>query len=543
MKIKWFIVALGLAFLFSCAHKTPRPEYWPTEDWKTSTPEAQGVDSALLAAAIEPLITDPAANLHSLILIRNGYVIVEWYAPGHDSGTLHNLHSATKSFTATLIGTAVRQKLLSVDQKVLSFFPGEAFDNPGKWKDSMTIQDLLTMGSGLDWAENFYDSSRSNPMAECYLTDDWARYILSRKVITKPGTIFNYNSGCSHLLAVILSKVTGQPVQDYARDNLFEPLGIRDYVWFEDPQGIPTGGAGLQLRPRDIAKLGLLYLSGGVWEGKQILSEKWIQKATVNQYPSGDTGYGYQFRVYPYSYTAYGYGEQIITVLPHWNTILVTTAATDYNLRLQYEKAWTSFWEGANSAMVSRSKPLPENPDAGKRLTDMLTEHSKEKALTIEIPPALNTLTGRTIYFNKNQGNLTSLTIQELGETGVRFSVTALDPRDGTEKEAVYETGMDHLYKDNGYRGYPLSVEYFNSYLHWHYPDIAILPVYLRGSCGDDGSLQLEGMAPGSVIRFRLVITMTDEGPLVRLGQGVSILYDLSASRVPPVQERQSGGD
>lgn len=226
MKQKVFPVIILSLLALSCALETTRPDYWPTTEWWSSTPEAQGIDSALLEAAIEPLITAPAANLHSLILIRNGYIIAEWYAPGHDATTLHNLHSATKSFTAALIGTAVHQGLLTVDQKVLSFFPGEEFDNPGEWKTSLTVKNLLTMGSGLDWGENFYDSSRENPMVECYLSGDWSRYILNRKIITKPGTIFNYNSGCSHLLSVILSKVTGQPVPDYARKNLFDQMMI-----------------------------------------------------------------------------------------------------------------------------------------------------------------------------------------------------------------------------------------------------------------------------------------------------------------------------
>ena len=191
------------------------------------------------------------------------------------------------------------------------------------------------MTSGLDWKEPF------NGPLELLLchggSSDWQQFILDRAMARQPGTEFNYNSGNSHLLSAILTKVTGRSALDYAREKLFGPLGIEDVLWRHDPQGISAGGAGLYLQPRDMAKIGTLYLRGGLWEGKQILPASWIEgvrQANVDMRETwaSELRYGSQFWVMPGrdAYFAVGYHRQLIVVMPKLDIVAVVTGAARF---------------------------------------------------------------------------------------------------------------------------------------------------------------------------------------------------------------------
>jgi CubicO group peptidase (beta-lactamase class C family) len=300
--------------------------YWPTEAWRTSIPEEQGMDSQRLAQMLT-MIQQQHMNLHSLLIIRNGYLVSETYFGEYQPDTRHELYSCTKSFISTLVGIALDQGYIDrTDQRVVDFFPEQKFANLDEEKKAMTLEDLLTMRSGLDWQE-------ADPVyGAMYRSSDWVQFVLDKPMAQPPGSQFNYCSGCSHILSAILQQTTGMNPRDFAEQYLFQPLGISNIQWDTDATGIPIGGWGLQITPRDMAKLGYLYLQEGQWDRQQIISAKWVENATQKHTETdGALGYGYQWWTYPSlaAYTAMGRYGQTIFVIPEANLVIVTTAQMD----------------------------------------------------------------------------------------------------------------------------------------------------------------------------------------------------------------------
>ncbi|NLG97771.1 MAG: serine hydrolase [Chloroflexi bacterium] len=317
-----------ILLIAGCAQ--PQPEavsssdavQWPTSGWKTAGPEQQGVDAQKLAE-MQAYIEQSGLNLHSLLIVRNGYIVSETYYNGSSQSAEHELFSVTKSVIATLIGMAVDQAKLAIDQPVSDFLPVADYANPSPSKQAMTVEDLLTMTSGLDWPE--VDST----FRSMYMSRDWVRWVMDLPMREELGETFLYCSGCSHVLSAILQQSVGMTAEEYAKRNLFAPLGIRDYSWEKDAQGISVGGWGLSLTARDMAKLGYLYLRNGEWDGEQILSQEWIAAAASKHVDTdGDLGYGYQWWIYPDygAYTALGRDGQTIFVIPDMDLVIVTTA-------------------------------------------------------------------------------------------------------------------------------------------------------------------------------------------------------------------------
>jgi CubicO group peptidase (beta-lactamase class C family) len=299
---------------------------WPTTGWNTSTPEAQGLDAQKLAEMLQA-IKDENLNLHSLLIFRHGYLVSENYFGSYDAHTRHQLYSVTKSFIATLIGIALDKGYIKdTAQRVVDFFPQRTFDNPSERKTSMTLDDLLTMRAGLDWTEG------DPAYRDLYMSPDWLKFMLDKPMVAEPGRVFNYCSGCSHVLSAIVQETTGTNPRDFADQFLFKPLGITDYQWDVDSDGTPIGGWGLQLTPRDMAKLGYLYLHNGQWAGQQIVPAQWVENATrLHTATDGPLGYGYQWWTYPplKAYTALGRGGQTVFVIPELDLIVITTAELD----------------------------------------------------------------------------------------------------------------------------------------------------------------------------------------------------------------------
>jgi CubicO group peptidase (beta-lactamase class C family) len=303
----------------------PRAD-WPTTEWSTSSPEAQGMDSQRLAEMLKA-IEQQQLDLHSLLIIRNGYLVSENYFGVYQPDTRHQLYSVTKSFIATLIGIALDKGFIAgTDQRVVDFFPERTFDNLDQQKAALTLNDTLTMRTGLDWEEG-------DPAYRALFTSpDWVKHVLDKPMIAAPGSQFNYCSGCSHLLSAIVHHTTEMNPRDFVEQYLFKPLGITNARWDTDAEGIPVGGWGLQLTPRDMAKLGYLYLRHGQWEGQQIVSSEWVANATrTHTETDGELGYGYQWWTYPSlnAYTALGRDGQTVFVIPEQDLIVVTTAEMD----------------------------------------------------------------------------------------------------------------------------------------------------------------------------------------------------------------------
>lgn len=292
-------------------------------DWPVSDPASQGMDPRLLEE-MQATIQSERIPLHSLLILRNGQIVFEEYYDKNTPETQHVQFSVTKSVISTLIGIAIDQgKLEGIDRKVVDFFPGKTFSAPDPRKAEMTIEDLLTMTSGLDWNEE------NSSFGALYRSSDWSKWVLDLPMAAEPGQAFSYCSGCSHVLSVILQEATGENPRDFADQYLFQPLGITDYEWETDPDGTPIGGWGLSLTPRDMARLGALYLNEGTWGGVQIISPGWVKAATTARVQTGGRlGYGYQWWIYDTynAYTALGRDGQAIFVSPDLDLIVVTTA-------------------------------------------------------------------------------------------------------------------------------------------------------------------------------------------------------------------------
>jgi len=307
-------------------------EYWPTSGWKSSTPEMQAMDSAKLLIADE-FIQNRLPDAFSLLVVKNGYLVFEKYYSWGSPEKYAVVHSVTKSVTSALIGIALDKGYLkSVDQKLIEFFPEYITDDLDPRKKEISLKQLLTMSSGFRW------NDRGPVMRDWYTSSNWAKFTIQLPQEKNPGDVFNYNSSTSHLLSIILSKSTKTSTLDFAKQNLFEPLGIQSAYWHQDPQGYYIGGFGLGLSARDLAKIGFLYLNNGYWDGQSIVSEYWVKESTDQQIqaPShpiyGRFGYGYQWWVKKVdgcsSFRAWGRRGQFIAVVPELDLVIAVTSKT-----------------------------------------------------------------------------------------------------------------------------------------------------------------------------------------------------------------------
>ena len=308
------------------SNPTPPAEsaaYWPTETWRTSIPEQQGMDSARLGEMLDQ-IQQEGYPIHGIAVVRNGYLVMEAYVYPFRAEDRHYIASCTKSFVSALIGIALEQGYLdNVDHKLLDLFPDRTVANISGQKEAITLEHLLTMSSGLDWPGAKLNESLQAQMTH---SQDWVQFVLNRPMAQEPGRQFRYNSGGSHLLAATIRQTTGQTPLEFARKNLFGPLGITNVYWPADPTGLNVGGGGLELRLTDLARFGYLYLQEGVWEGQAVLPAEWVAASTTAQIETGylDYQYGYQWWVDPAGgYHAQGYGGQYIFVIPELNMVVV----------------------------------------------------------------------------------------------------------------------------------------------------------------------------------------------------------------------------
>ena len=320
-------VIAACVVVLSCA--TPRPpppsaEIWPTLSWLSSTPEEQGIDSVALADAIDNL---KARNIpiHSLLIERNGHIVLDAYFYPFADHEPHDVASITKSVTSSLVGIAMADHAgLDVNAPVVSLLPGEEITDPRKAQ--ITLGDLLSMTSGLECDA---DQGRS-VLAQMESSAHWTSYMLSRPVVADAGSRFEYCGGSMHVVSATLTRATGRSAFDLAREKLFTPLGITDVVWPADPDGVSYGFADLRLEPRDLAKLGYLWLHNGRWDGRQIIPAAYLEEALApHANVQAGIQYGYGMWLYPghapYDFEANGRGGQRITVVPGLNTVIVVT--------------------------------------------------------------------------------------------------------------------------------------------------------------------------------------------------------------------------
>jgi CubicO group peptidase (beta-lactamase class C family) len=374
-----------------------------------SAPETEGVDSAGLQRFVEALEARVDA-VHSVMLVRHGKVVAEgWWGP-YQAADPHVMYSVTKSFTSTAVGFAVREKLLSVNDTVLSFFPDRAPDKPAERMKEMRVRDLLRMSTG--------HAKDPSPDVKAVKDGGWVKAFLATNVEDKPGTHFLYNSAGSYVLGAIVQKVSGATLEDFLRPRLFEPLGLEAPLWAKSKEGVNLGDGGISLRTEDLAKFGLLYLQKGVWNGKPLLSEEWVAAATSLQTSSGgnpdsnwDAGYGYQFWLNKVTgYRADGAFGQFSMVLPKYDVVVAMTSGTS-NMAAVMDAVWDTLLPAL------RDKALPANPAAHGRL--------EAKLRTLQLPvqagdpssPRSASTSGKRYRFPENELGIRAAGVNFTGDT------------------------------------------------------------------------------------------------------------------------------
>ncbi|NOQ40094.1 MAG: serine hydrolase [Anaerolineales bacterium] len=346
---------------------------WPTGGWQTSTPESQGMDSRVLEDMLET-VQNQNYNIDSITVIRNGYLVLEAAVYPYTQDTKHIIHSCTKSIVSILIGIAIDQGFIEGAQTpVLEFFPDRTASNLDSDKEALTLENLLTMTSGFKCRDSYlYRWSGLNDMRG---SDDWVQFMLDLPMEERPGTKFEYCNGASFLLSAIITETTGLSSNEFAEINLFVPLGITDLSWPTNPQGINIGWGELRMLPTDMAKIGYLYLGGGVWDGEQIVPTAWVEDSTRKHISATlEDGYGYQWWVDDSGiYLALGYAGQFIFVVPEKEMVVVFTSdLSDSDFYLPQNLLNDYIIPAAVS-----SGPLPENPAAESALRQLIEDISR----------------------------------------------------------------------------------------------------------------------------------------------------------------------
>jgi CubicO group peptidase (beta-lactamase class C family) len=262
------------------------------------------------------------------------YYNPDWH-PYYRRGDLHSLQSVTKTVTSILIGVATaRKEFADLDTPVLRYFDPSKVANVDDRKRRLTLRHLLTMTAGLEWNEDLPYSDPNNTAMQMEASDDWVTFAINRPMAHEPGTVFAYSSGASELLSHVFKKETGRGIDEYARRHLFGPLGIRDFYWKRTPAGLADTEGGLYLRPQDLAKIGYLYLTDGLWEGRRILQTDWIRASVAPSVSKARGGmkYGFKWWLLPYAeaperlaWLASGFGGQRLIVVPEYELVLVFT--------------------------------------------------------------------------------------------------------------------------------------------------------------------------------------------------------------------------
>jgi CubicO group peptidase (beta-lactamase class C family) len=311
-----------------------------TDDgWEVSSLSREGVDTGKINELMHRILDEDIKNIHSVLLVKKGKLVLEEYFHGYEHDTKHIMASASKSITSVLVGMAINQKMISsVDTKVYEFFP-EHQDT--KWIDQkydIALKHVLTMSAGLDWnAWKYSDYDRRNTTTAMAQSDDWIKFVLNKKNLEAPGKYFTYNNGLTMLLGGIIKNTTGLKADEFAEKYLFDPLDISDYSWAKSPDGAVNTAWGLSLTPRDMAKIGYLFLKKGSWKGKQIVSRAWVSEST-RPYLTRDvlfgSGYGYQWwngktvinKQHIETFYAAGHGGQYIFICPELDLVAVITS-------------------------------------------------------------------------------------------------------------------------------------------------------------------------------------------------------------------------
>lgn len=298
-----------------------------TGEWTSAAPADRGLDPEAVAAGVREIGDQPGTR--SLLVVAGGELVVEETFRGGSTRAPHNLKSASKSLLSALVGIALERGVLpGLDAPVAELLPDALPSDAGDGRRRIELEHLLTMTAGL--------ASTSGEHYGAWVSrDDWVRAALERPLEGPPGDAFRYSTGNTHLLSAILTGAAPGSTADFARRHLFDPLGVGEVSWSRSPEGIPFGGNNLTMSARDLARVGLLYLNGGTWDGGRVVAADWVERSTSRHVETppdwaeryGDYGYLWWLpRGHDGAYAAVGYGGQILYVAPEAGVIVVLTS-------------------------------------------------------------------------------------------------------------------------------------------------------------------------------------------------------------------------
>ena len=308
------------------AKTTAAAAQWPNEEWATSTPEEQGMDSQRLAEMFET-IRERSLAVDSVTVIRNGTMVADATVYPFSPDSRHVIHSCTKSIVSALVGIAIHQgHLEGLEQPILDIFQDRRVARIDADKRAMTLEHVLMMASGLECRDSYLYRWRG--LQEMRQSDDWVQFMLDLPMGEPPGARFEYCNGGSFLLSAAIQITTGLSALEFAQEHLFGPLGIDDVEWPANPQGISIGWGELRMRPHDMARIGYLYLNEGEWNGQQIVPTEWVRVSTQKHISATlQDGYGYQWWIADRgAFMALGYAGQYIVVVPEQDLVVVFTS-------------------------------------------------------------------------------------------------------------------------------------------------------------------------------------------------------------------------
>lgn len=393
-----------------------------------STPEMQGVAAEVLHQLFDAMDASDI-EFHSVMVMRNGFVIGEgWWAP-YAPQYKHTLHSLSKSFTSAAVGLAINEGHFTVESPVISFFPELAPKDVSANLAAMKVKHLLTMTTG-HAADNGLRTDAK----------PWVQSFLAAPIVHEPGTFYVYNTTATYMLSAIVQKTTGQKVFDFLTPRLLKPLNIEGADWEVSPQGINTGGFGLRVRTEDIASFSQLYLNKGNWKGKQLIPAAWVEASTKSQWefnanPFGGNktkaeddwqqGYGYQFwRTQHNGFRSDGLYGQFGIVLPDENLVVAITEQS-FNTQQSLNFVWDLLVPGL------QKNALPTSPGSDQQLKTRLNRLEVKSAKAVAVPGVATAISGKTFKLDNNS----------LGATAATFNFDAK----GCALVVAHDTGLRTL--------------------------------------------------------------------------------------------------
>ena len=488
---KMIILFVLVVFLMGCTPASPTPSppaHWPTDGWRSAAPEEQGMDSEKLAEMIEH-IQEENLNLHSLLIVRNGYLVSEMYVYPYSAGQVHFIASVTKSVIGALVGIAIQKgDIKDIQQPLFSLLPDQGVANLDEQKKAITLEDLLTMTSGLDCHENSAPGEASMQTSQ-----NWVQFVLDLPMAAQPGTKFNYCTSAIQVLSAVLQKATGMSAREFANQNLFAPLGIgpiSEARWPSDPQGVTTGGYGLALTPGEMAKLGYLFLNQGQWDGETIVPAEWVAASTASHANQGDKKeYGYLWWMDPQGkwYAALGLAGQHIFVYPAENLVVVFTADLPYTNDADLIPLQDLLDQYILPAVKS-SRSLPVNPDGLARLNAGIQALAQPpRTASAPLPAITSQISGQTYTLTDNPFGWQTIAFNFQDSVDeVKVSVSS---NGSTAQLAI---GLNNVYR---------TVEGGDS----------TFPQELRGRWEDQDTFMIEDTYPGQMVQFTYRIQFSGE--------------------------------